>query len=296
MMLKEKERFRDALTANNIEPIFLDTSQQMSKVQCLSFAGKIDGWLAGDDPVDEDVLIRMSPRLKIISKWGTGLDSFDLVAAKRLGVKVTNTAGAFDEAVGELSVGYILSLTREIVTTHTEVKTGHWPKRQHKSMSQLRVGIIGFGAIGQGVAKRLINFGSEIVYHDLIKINSVIGNVRQVSLDELNKTSDVIVLCCNMNANNKGLLNTTFFKNMKPNSYVVNVSRGGLIDQIALVEALQNGKLAGAALDVFHTEPLPQNSELLNLNVILGSHNANNTEKAVEYVHQNTLQNLYKNL
>ena len=296
MMLKEKERFTDALKSNGIEPIFLDTSQQMSKQQCLSYAGKIDGWLAGDDPADEYVLKKMRPRLKIISKWGTGLDTFDLVAANRLGIKITNTPAAFGEAVGEIAVGYILGLTRDILRTHSDVKAGFWPKRQHKSMSQLKVGIIGFGAIGQGVAKRLVSFGSTIFYYDLIEINSGIESVQQVGLSELNKSSDVIVLCCNMNETNKGLLDTNFFKNMKPGSFIVNVSRGGLIDQGALIKTLQDGHLAGAALDVFEMEPLPQDSDLMELNVILGSHNANNTEKAVEYVHLNTLENLYKNL
>jgi len=296
MMLKEKERFKDILKSHDIESIFTEIDQHLTKDQCLNFAGKIDGWLAGDDPGDEFVLSKMSPRLKIISKWGTGLDSFDLEAAKKLGIKITNTPHAFDEAVGEIAVGYILALTREIITTHIAVTSGDWPKRQQKSLSQLKIGLIGFGAIGQGIALRLSGFKTTVIYYDPVKSDNESFGAYPVSFNELNRTSDVILLCCNLNSTNQHLIDSSFLKNIKKGSYIVNLSRGGLIDQAALEKSLIEGNLAGAALDVFQIEPLPLNSKLRELNVIFGSHNANNTQKAVEFVHKNTLDNLFDNL
>ena len=293
MMLKEKARFENVLRLRGIEPIFPEVDQHLTREQCLYFAGKIDGWLAGDDPVDEYILRKMFPRLKIISKWGTGIDSFDITAANKIGIKITNTPQAFDEAVGEIAVGYVLALTREIVLTHLAVCSGEWPKKQHKSLSQLKIGLLGFGAIGKGIAKRLSCFTANVSYYDPIQVPDRDLTATPVSLSELNVNSDVVILCCSMTETNRNLINDTFLQKMKKGSFVVNVSRGGLIDEIALAKHLQEGHIAGAALDVYRMEPVPSDSELRKLNVILGSHNANNTEKAVEFVHQNTLKNLF---
>ena len=166
MMQKERKRFEKLLLENNLDPIFPLVTQCMTSEQCHSYAGEIDGGLAGDDPIDRAVLQAHKGRLKIISKWGTGLDSIDLDSAREFGIKITNTTGAFGEAVGELAVGYIISLVREIVLTHQSVLQGGWPKNQHVSLGSRCVGIIGYGAIGQGVAKRLAGFGSKIYYFD----------------------------------------------------------------------------------------------------------------------------------
>ena len=296
MMLKERTRFESLLLTNNIQPIFPEVSQSMTKEQCLSYAGHIDGWLAGDDPIDRNILEAHKGRLKIISKWGTGLDSIDLDSAKVFGIKVRNTTGAFDEAVGELAVGYVISLVREIVITHDLVKRGAWPKNQHISLGSRHVGIIGYGAIGQGVAKRLAGLCTNLYYYDPSK-QPITHNIASFSeLAWINKHCDVIIICCQLTKETYHLIDLKFLKRMKFGSYVVNVSRGSLVKEEDLLIALRSGQIAGAALDVFETEPIGESNELKRFNVILGSHNGNNTQQAVEFVHNNTLKNLFDNL
>lgn len=296
MMLKERDRFEKLLCDNQIEPIFPNVSQCMTVEQCHSYAGEIDGWLAGDDPINRSVLEAHRGRLKIISKWGTGLDSIDLNSAQELGIKVTNTMGAFGEAVGELAVGYIISLVREIVITHTLVQSGNWPKNQHLSLGSSCVGIIGYGAIGQGVAKRLSGLCPNIYYYDPATSSNTVDIAEYKDLTWLNENCDVIVLCCQLTKDTHHLIDREFLDKMKLGSYIVNVSRGPIIEESALIEALRSGQINGAALDVFEIEPLIKNSELKQLNVILGSHNGNNTKQAVEFVHDNTIKNLIENL
>lgn len=290
MMLNESQRFDTLLRSKGFEPIFAETNQYLTKEQCLAYAGKIDGWLAGDDVIDEEVIVEMLPRLRVISKWGTGLDSVDLEAAARLNLKIFNTPGAFDEAVGEMAVAYTLALTRSIVSTHSKVAAGEWPKPRHRSLSELKVGILGAGAIGIGIMKRLTPFGCNLQFFDpLVEFNDL---AEKVSSDELARSSDVVILCCNLTKDNRHFINSVFLHKMKPTSYIVNVGRGALIDEKALVDALSSGIIAGAALDVFEVEPLEDGARFDGLNVILGSHNSNNTNKAVEFVHSNTILNL----
>ena len=296
MMLKERQRFESILLECNIDPIFPEVFQHMTDEQCHFYAGKIDGWLAGDDPIDQKVLEAHKSRLKIISKWGTGLDSIDLGAAENMGIKVTNTAGAFDEAVGEIAVGYIISLVREIVATHNSVLCGAWPKNQHISLGARRIGIIGYGAIGCGIASRLRGLCPNVYFYDVNKQKDPSDFAKFTELSWLRDNCDIIVLSCQLNPNTYHLIDSKFLLKMQPGSFLVNVSRGPIVDQEALIANLQTGHISGAALDVFEIEPLEQENELKNLNVILGSHNANNTHQAVELVHHNTLKNLLENL
>lgn len=296
MMLNERERFEGILLENGVKPIFPNVSQFLKKEECMSYAGQIDGWLAGDDVIDFDVLQAMLPRLKIISKWGTGLDSIDLQSAQNLDVKVTNTTGAFGEAVGELAVGYILSLTRQIHMTHSEVANGSWPKCRHKSLSQQSVGIVGYGAIGQGVAERLSPFGCKLFFVDPNVSACPKGFANPCALPEMRFHCDIIVLCCNLTDENHHMVGEAFLQNLEKVKYIINVSRGGLLDEDALITALKSGRLVGAALDVYENEPCNRQQDFAPLNIIFGSHNANNTEAAVEYVHTNTLKNLLDNL
>jgi D-3-phosphoglycerate dehydrogenase len=293
MMLKERERFQLALFERGYEPFFADVDQFLSEEQCLAFAGRFDGWLAGDDRVTRRALEAFAPRLKVIAKWGTGVDSIDLAAAADLGVPVLNSPGAFSEAVAEVALGFMLMLTRQLHSVDQEVRRGKWPKPMGLGLYGRQCGVIGFGAIGQGIGRRAAGCGMLVVAFDpLIKEPA---DAQWMALEELIKTSDVVCLACNLTPENHRLINRDRLRMMKPEAIVVNVGRGPLIDEAALVEALQEGWIAGAGLDVFEVEPLPFSSPLRVLsNVALGSHNANNLKSAVEYVHANTLANLDK--
>ena len=296
MMLRDQTRFAKIFAEHNLEVIFPKVGQFLSEAELLQYAGKIDAIVAGDDQITRKFLEAALPRLKVISKWGTGIDSIDLAAAKELGVPVYNSPAAFSDAVADVALGYIIDLCRHISFIDQEVRKGNWPKPTGYTLRNKILGIIGFGAIGQAIAMRAKAFGMQIIYYD-IKANDNISQAKLASQTELLKSSDVICLACNLNQDNFHLINKETLSKTKEGAKIVNVARGPLINETDLITALENEKISGAALDVFEQEPLNQNSALLKFNnVILGSHNANNAFEANEYVHQNTIKNLLDGL
>lgn len=296
MMLNERERFDTLLRARGVEPVWPEVNQFMTEAQCLELAGQFDGWLAGDDQITAAVLEASLPRLKVISKWGTGIDSIDLEAAKRLGVPVCNSPGAFRDAVSEYAMGLLLAATRRLARTDRLVRQGGWPKGRFPGLTGKTMGVVGYGAIGQGVGQRARGFGMEVIAHDPY-MDSAPDGTPMVTFRQLLADADVICLCCNQTSDNHHLLNAAAFEQARDGVIVVNVARGGLIDEAALTAGLHSGKVGAAALDVFEAEPLPQDHPLLQFeNVAVSSHNANSTIEAIEYVHANTLENLFKHL
>ena len=296
MMLNERERFDAILREQGYAPIWPEVSQFMGEAQCLEHAGQIDGWLAGDDQITRAVLEAALPRLKVISKWGTGIDSIDLISAKELGVPVLNSPGAFADAVGECAIGYMLMLMRDLSLIDRQIREGGWPKPRGVSPKGRTLGVVGFGAIGRRIGELGSGMGMEVIFCDPFVSEPIdFGAVTAmpVSATDLSQKADVVTLACSLTADNHHLVNKSFLNAMREGSYLINVARGPLVNERDLIAALEAGKLAGAALDVFETEPLPMDSPLRNFdNVILGSHNCNNEVSAVEYVHQNTLDNL----
>lgn len=296
MMLKEKERFESLLNEKGYEAVFPEVNQFMTGAELINCAGEYDAFLAGDDQITEAVLKAHLPRLKGISKWGTGLDSIDLNAAKALGVPVLNSIGAFKDAVAEVAIAYMLDLGRRISFVDRSVRQGSWVKPCGEGITNKTVGVIGYGAIGQGIGLRangmLMNVLAFDPMADKLEKN-ITHEVSFVSMDELLKKSDFVCLACNASEENANLIDSKALKLMKSDSFLVNVSRGSLVDEIALISALEQGEVAGCALDVYKVEPLPLSSKLIEMeNVVLGSHNANNLFSATEYVHLNTLNNL----
>lgn len=296
MMLNEKERFDRKIRDIGCIPIWADVKQFLSEKECLGLVGDIDGWLAGDDQITELVLSKAAPKLKIISKWGTGIDSIDLPAAKSLGVKVENSPGAFANAVSEVAIHYMISLSRKLITIHNDIRSGGWPKIQGKELNGSHLGLVGFGAIGKQIAKVSHSLGMEISFYDPFVQGDIINDqmhAKSMQLNDIAKKSDVVCLACNYSQENHHLINHSFFSDMKSDAYLINVARGPIVNEAALIDALQKQKIAGAGLDVFEQEPISHENPLLKMsNVILGSHNANNGISAVEYVHENTLNNL----
>lgn len=290
MMIHDQDRFQDWLIDLGYEVDFVMNEQFLSESECLELEPIYTGWIAGDDEVTSVVIDHLCPQLKIISKWGTGLDSIDISYAKVKGLTIKNSPGAFKDAVGELAVGYLLALTRGIVKTHVSVMSESWPKQQYRTLVGMKVGLVGLGAIGLGVAQRLSALGCEIVYCDP-RVNSSV--YKKIGLDELCSHCEALVLTCNLNATTHHLVNKEFLSKSKKGLFVINVGRGALIDEAALLCALESNDIGGAALDVYEAEPLPKKSKIRSFdNVILGSHNANNTVCAVEFVHKNTISQL----
>ena len=257
------------------------------------------GVVAGDDRFTAAVLARL-PGLRVISKWGIGLDGIDLEAAAARGIAVTNTPGAFDDEVADVAMAYTIMLLRGLGAVHDGVRRGEWPKPAGRSARGLRMGIVGLGGIGRALARRAAAAGMETIGTDPAPESRAAAEAAGTAvapLDAVLSTSDVVSLHCPLAPDTRHLLNARRLAAMKPGAFVVNTGRGGLIDTTALAAALRSGRLAGAALDVLEEEPpSPSNPMLHAGNVILGSHNASNTLEASARVHRRALANLARAL
>lgn len=297
LMVAEEERFRPELEGHGLDPTFRADRQFLAEAELLDLLPGFDGMIAGDDELNERVLGRVAGRLKVISKWGVGLDSIDLGAAERLGIAVFNSPGAFGEAVAEAAIGYLLMLGRQLHRIDHAVRRGGWPKPSGRGLSGKTLGIVGFGAIGRETARRARGFGLEILASDVRRGLTPEEGVRFADFDELVERSDHLCLACNLTAENHHLINAGTLGRMKPGAFLINVARGPLVDESALVAALESGHLGGAALDVYEEEPPAAEHPLKRFgSVVLGSHNANNLVEANEQVHRNTIDNLLRGL
>jgi glyoxylate reductase len=221
----------------------------------------------------------------LIQQPSTGYQQIDVTAAAERGIPVANVQGANDSAVAEHTVMVAGALMRDIVAVDRETRAGEWPQmRPYYEIAGKTWGIVGFGRIGRHVARRLAGWDAEVIYHDAFRapedVEASLG-VTHVELDELLTRADVVSLHVPLAESTTGLLSADRLGLMKKSAYLVNVSRGEVIDEAALVDALANGRLRGAALDVFAEEPLPAGHPLAELdNVILTPHTAGTVVEA----------------
>ena len=291
--------YRNQFDRHDIEIALPTVAQQLTENQLLAIIDNFDGVIAGDDEFTEQVLQKAS-KLKVISRWGIGIDGINLTAADRLGIKIFNTPDVFADEVGDVVTGYIVLLARQLHRLDSSVRTGAWAKIQGISVRNKVLGIIGLGSIGRAVAQRGIAMGMEILGYDIKPVPKDLlpeTGVNQVNLDELIRESDFISLNCNLTEDNRHMLGQVEFNSMKKGVYLINTARGPLIDEMALVNALTDGTVAGAALDVYEIEPLPTNSPLRKFEqCIFGTHNSSNTLEAVNLVNQIAIDNLFMGL
>jgi D-3-phosphoglycerate dehydrogenase len=208
--------------------------------------------LAGLEPLTDRVLSN-AKSLRVIARCGTGLDSVDLQAASRLGIDVFNTPDAPTQAVAELTIAHMLNSLRHISTTDSNMRSGKWTPTMGSLLATKTVGLIGVGRIGSAVAKLAQAFGTRVIGFD--PVVSSHNSVELLSLDEVLNQADIVSLHVPINDQTHHILNANTISRMKPGSIVVNVSRGGLIDESALHDALKSQHLSGAALDCFEDEP-----------------------------------------
>ena len=299
-ILSEIDRFRPYLEKAGISLRLAQVRERLSEDELRDHVGRIDGALCGDDAFTARILEDASPRLKIISKWGTGIDSIDLNAAERLGITVTNTPGAFTQAVADSVLGYVLAFARELPWMDQDMKSGKWTKRKAKSLHEMALGVVGVGRIGKAVLERARPFGTRLLGNDIVEIESEFVTQNKVEMMELNdllRDSDFVSLNCDLNPSSEQLIDEGALSLMKPGAVLINTARGRIVDQHALIAALEGGRLAGAALDVFEDEPLPPDSSLREMdNVLLAPHNANSSPSAWERVHWESINNLLEGL
>lgn len=293
------DHYRDLFAEQGIEIELPHVIQQLSESELLEIIDRYDGVIAGDDEFTARVLEK-GRLLKIIVKWGIGMDAIDLEAAKRLGIRVVNTPGVFADEVADVVMGYIILLARQLHKLDQSVRTGGWAKIQGISLRGKTLGVIGVGSIGRAVVRRAIVAGMSVVGHDIAPVPTAFvqeTGLCLVEFNELLRTSDFISFNCNLTPSNRHMLGPREFALMKRGVYIVNTARGALIDEAALVQALREGKVAGAALDVFENEPLPLESPLRQFdNCIFGTHNSSNTREAVMRVNELAIRNLLDGL
>ncbi len=299
-MIPFVDRFRPVFKHYGIELIVPTVHERMSEEELLAYAGQFDGTVCGDDRYTERVLQRCLPRLKVISKWGTGIDSIDKAAAERLGIQVRNTPNAFTLPVADSVLAYMLAFARRQPWMDRAMKSGRWEKIPGRSLSECTLGVIGVGNIGKAVLRRARAFGMKLLGNDILPIAPdfiIENNVEMTSLEDLLARADFVSLNADLNPTSRHIINARTLGLMKPNAVLINTARGPLVDEPALVAALQGGVIAGAALDVFEVEPLPLDSPLLKMdNVMLAPHNTNSSPSAWERVHWNTIRNLLESL
>lgn len=293
------DRFADELASHGVSYDRADVDERMEEDDLVPIIGGYDGIICGDDRITERVL-DAAPRLKVISKWGTGIDSIDAEAAAARGIPVCRTLDAFTEPVADSVLGYILAFARNIATMDDHMKAGTWEKIPGRALNESVVGVIGVGAIGSAVLRRARAFGATLLGTDIREIHP--GHARAlgvtlVTFDDLLAQTDYVVVSCDLNPTSQGLMDAAAFSRMKTTAVMVNCARGPIVDERALVAALQGGDIAGAALDVFEQEPLPLDSPLRRMgNVLLAPHNSNSSPAAWERVHRSTLNQMLDNL
>ncbi len=299
-MLPFTERFKPFFDSYQIELILPNVEERMEEEDLLKYAGQFDGAICGDDRYTARVIEACAPRLRVISKWGTGVDSIDAQACKKFNVKLGRTLNAFTTPVADTVLGYILAFARRQPWMDDAMKSGKWEKIPGRTLSECSLGIIGAGNIGKAVTRRAKAFGMKIFGTDIADVDHVFVSetgIEMTSLEALLANADFISINCDLNPTSHHLINSDTLALMKPNAILINTARGPIVDEGALVAALESGRIAGAALDVFEFEPLPQDSPLLRMdNVMLAPHNSNSSPTAWERVHWNTIKNLFEGL
>jgi D-3-phosphoglycerate dehydrogenase len=241
-----------AITNSGIKVKLNPFNARLTEDQAIDLLGQNSiGLIAGLEPLNQKVL-QSATALKVIARVGTGLDNVDLAAAKKLGIKVLNTPDAPTSAVAELTLGHILGLLRNITRTDRQIRTNKWQGQMGSLLEAKTVGVIGFGRIGRNVARLVSAFGAKVIVHDPFMRAEDFENC---SLKELCEQSDVLTLHVPYSDKTHHIIGSEEIRAMKPGSFVVNVSRGGLVDEVSLLSALESRHLSGAALDCFEQEP-----------------------------------------
>lgn len=299
LLVDEMDEYADRLAAHGIEYDVVEVDQHLTESELLGVIDGYDGVIAGDDDFTRTVL-RAADRLEVIAKWGVGTDNIDREAAAEFGITVANTPDAFGDEVADVVLGYVILLARKLHHVDRAVCRGEWATPRGVSLADRTLGVIGMGDIGWAVARRADAHGMYVIGSDVRPFPASLRqeiDVERVETDDLLDRSDVVSLNCALTEDTRGLVGAAELDAIGPEGYLVNTARGELVDQAALVDALAEGRLAGAALDVYAEEPLPPSSPLTEMDdVILGSHNAQNTHEAVSRVNERAIGNLIAGL
>jgi len=269
---KNDARLKTELEAQVGEVVYNPTGKPLTSAEVAQLLPGVDGYIAGLDAIDSRAL-QAADRLKVIARYGVGVDSVDLEAARKKGIVVTNTPGANSVSVAELALGLMLALARQIPEAVEAVHQGKWPRYSGVSLEGKMIGILGLGAIGKQLARRLGGFDCKTMAFDPFA-DTVFAKEHSIilaSLEAVTEQSDFISLHLPLLAETRGIVNDAFLSRMKKGSFLINTSRGEVVDEGALLKALQSGHLKGAGLDAFTVEPPEAGNPLLALPQVIAT-------------------------
>ena len=235
------------------------------------------------------------PSLRMISIWGTGTDNVDLEACRERGVAVTNTPGVNADSVAEHTMALMLAITRQVAAMDRGVRAGKWPRALLVQLKGKTLGVLGLGSIGSRVATLGAAFGMRVIATSSGPDNGRAATIgaRAVDIDTLLRESDIVSVHFRLSDETKGTLSRERLSLMKPSAFLINTARGAIVDRDALVDALRDGRIAGAGLDVFHEEPIAADDPLLGLeNVVFTPHNAGTTQEVIDLGLQRAVENV----
>lgn len=268
---------------------------KVSQDQLKSLLPKVHGLVIRSATTVTPDLLEMAPNLKLVIRAGEGTDNIDKVACGQKGVKVANTPGANNNSAAEHAIALMLSTLRMTAQADASMKAGKWDKASFTGLelSNKKIGIIGFGRIGQIVAKRLAGFEPEVMFYDPFATTDIAYAKKEEDLKKIFSTADIITIHTPLLPQTKNMVNAELLGLMKKEAILINAARGGIVDEAALLETLKNKKIRGAGFDVFATEPLEDSSELRKLdNLILTPHLGASTEEAQVRVGEMVLHQL----
>ena len=245
----------------------------------------VDGAIVSVDPFPASVLAA-AKKLRVISRTGIGYDAIDIPEATERGIVVTTTPGANETAVADYAMSLLLSISRKVLQNDRNVRAGDWTRVEGNDPTEKTIGIVGLGTIGKKVAKRALGFDMKVLAYDPFKDEAfaAASNIKYVEIDELLHEADYVTIHVPLMPSTRNLINAERLRNMKKTAYLVNTSRGGVVDEESLYKALSESWIAGAALDVFEHEP-PTGSPLLKLdNMLVSPHVAGNSIEAQQKV------------
>lgn len=273
---------RTGLEAAVGEVIYSPVARPLTSDELRALLPGCHGFIAGLDTIDRAAL-EAADCLRVIARYGVGVDRVDLDTARARGIVVTNTPGANASAVAELTIGLLLALSRTLLPTGVATRAGEWPRAAGLSVDGKTVGLLGLGAIGRQVARRLQGFDCRILAYDPapdVDFATAHG-VTLAPVDEVAALADYLSLHMPVTPDTRGMIDAAFLARVKPGAFLINTARGELVDEAALLAALQSGHLRGAALDALSAEPPPADHPLLALpQVIVTPHMGANTDGA----------------
>ena len=267
------------LRKHGYEPTYSPSSGSRNLEEMATLLKGVEGAILASEPVTAEML-DVADQLQVLARSGVGYDSIDVAAATARGIKVCNAPGTNHHSVAELTMGLVITSARQLASVISAVNQGGWPRFAGHELRGATLGVIGYGASGRAVARLGAAFGMNVIVSTAYPDEQE-SAVTFSDLDEVFRQSDYLSLHTTVNENTHRIINTAHLQMMKPSAILINTARGALVDEVALAQAVHSGTIAGAALDVLETEPLPPDSPLRTLeNVIVTSHLAGQTVEA----------------